>query len=71
MSEEEYKQYTAFLRPEQWEELGKVANSMGIGSRQPLLRWAIDAFLVSKNQAYRIIKDVEPNEAVAADQIAA
>ena len=38
MSEDEYQQYTAFLRPEQWEELGKRAKSMGISSRQPLLR---------------------------------
>lgn len=62
MSDEEYQQYTAFLRPEQWEELGKRAKSMGISSRQPLLRWAIDAFLLSKDQTYRIIKDADALE---------
>lgn len=66
MSDEEYQQYTAFLLPAQWEELGKVAKSMGVGSRQPLIRWAIDAFLTSKNQTYRIIKDVEEPADVAA-----
>lgn len=59
MTDEEYQQYTAFLLPEQWEELGKLAKSMGIGSRQPLLRWAVDAFLTSKSSTYRIIKDAE------------
>lgn len=68
MSDEEYQQYTAFLTPELWEELGKLAKSMGIGSRQPLIRWAIIDFLASKNQTYRIIKDVEDGkpDAVAA-----
>jgi hypothetical protein len=59
MTDEEYSQYTAFLRPDQWEELGKVAKGMGIGSRQPLLRWAIDAFLMSKSSTYRTISDSE------------
>ena len=68
MSDEEYQQYTAFLRPEQWEELGKRAKSMGISSRQPLLRWAIDAFLMSQDQTYRIIKD---SEEAKPDQVAA
>jgi hypothetical protein len=59
MTDEEYSQYTAFLRPDQWEELGKVAKGMGIGSRQPLLRWAIDAFLMSKSSTYQTISDSE------------
>lgn len=63
MSDEEYQQYTAFLKPEQWAELGDVAKSMGIGSRQPLIRWAVDAFLLSKKQTYQIIKDAEPQPA--------
>lgn len=62
MSDEEFQQYTAFLRPKQWEELDKLAKSMGISSRQPLLRWAVDAFLSSKNPTYRIIQDVETND---------
>lgn len=62
MTDEEYSQYTAFLRPDQWEELGKVAKSMGVVSRQPLLRWAVDAFLMSKSSTYRIVKDVEGAE---------
>ena len=67
MSDEEYQQYTAFFTPEQWAALGDVAKSMGIGSRQPLLRWAVDAFLASKNQTYRIIKDADPKD----EQVAA
>ncbi len=59
MSDEEYIQVSAFLLPRQWEALGEVAKSMGISSRQPLLRWAIDAFLVSKTSTYRTIKDAE------------
>lgn len=66
MSDEEYQQYTAFLKPEQWAALGDVAKSMGISSRQPLLRWAVDAFLLSKNQTYRIIKDTESPDQVPA-----
>lgn len=62
MTDEEYQQYTAFLLPEHWEELGKLAKSMGIGSRQPLIRWAIIDFLTSKTSTYRSIKDVEATE---------
>lgn len=69
MTDEEYQQYTAFLLPEQWEELGKLAKNMGIGSRQPLLRWAVDAFLLSKSSTYRSIKGSE--ETTPAEQVAA
>ena len=62
MSDEEYQQYTAFLRPEQWEQLDKAAKSMGISSRQPLLRWAIDAFLLSRTSIYQSIKQSEPKD---------
>lgn len=67
MSDEEYQQYTAFLAPAQWDELAKVAKSMGISSRQPLIRWALDAFLMSNSPTYRIIKDAEPKD----EQVAA
>lgn len=67
MSDEEYQQYTAFLSPAQWEELGKLAKSMGIASRQPLIRWAVADFLVSKSPTYRIIKDVDAKD----EQVAA
>jgi hypothetical protein len=63
MSEEEYIQISAFLLPKQWEALGEVAKNMGISSRQPLLRWAIDAFLLSRSSTYRTIKDVEEQSA--------
>ena len=59
MSEEEYIQVTAFLPRTQWEALDEVAKKMGISSRQPLLRWAVDAFLLSRSSTYRIIKDAE------------
>lgn len=62
MTDEEYQQYTAFLLPEHWEKLGELAKSMGIGSRQPLIRWAIIDFLTSKSSTYRSIKDVEAAE---------
>lgn len=62
MTDEEYQSYNVFLLPEQWKELDRLAKSMGIGSRQPLIRWALDAFLTSKSSTYRTIKDVEAAE---------
>ena len=69
MSDNEYKAYIAYLTPEQWKLLGERAAAMGIKSRQPLLRWAVDAFLLAPTSTYRTIQTIEPqtnDEQVAA-----
>jgi hypothetical protein len=56
---DQYTQISAFLRPDQIEALDKLARSKGIHSRQPLLRWAVDAFLLSESSTYRINEHIE------------
>lgn len=56
---EQYTQISAFLRPDQIEALDELARRRGIHSRQPLLRWAIDAYLLSETSTYRINEHVE------------
>ena len=54
MSEKtEYIQISAFLRQDQIDELDAIGRREGIHSRQPYIRWAIDAFLLSKRSTYR------------------
>lgn len=56
---EEYTQISAFLRPEQIKALDELARSKGIHSRQPLLRWAIDAYLLAESSTYRTQQHIE------------
>lgn len=65
MSEKtEYVQISAFLRQDQIDELDALGRREGIHSRQPYLRWAIDAFLLSKRSTYRPDQPIEqPAEA--------
>ena len=60
MSEKtEYIQISAFLRQDQIDELDALGKREGIHSRQPYIRWAIDAFLLSKRSTYRIDRQDE------------
>lgn len=45
MTSNDYIQISAFLRPDQIEQLDQLARLKGIHGRQPLLRWAVDAYL--------------------------
>ncbi len=56
---EEYTQISAFLRPDQIRALDELARRKGIHGRQPLLRWAIDAFLLSETSTYRTQQQIE------------
>jgi len=60
---EEYIQISAFLRPDQIKALDELARSKGIHSRQPLLRWALDAYLLSETSTYRTQQHSEPQPA--------
>lgn len=53
MTSDDYVQISAFLRRDQIKELDELARRKGIHGRQPLIRWAIDAFLLSESSAYR------------------
>lgn len=50
---QEYVQISAFLRQDQIDALDALARRKGIHGRQPLIRWAIDAFLLSESSTYR------------------
>ncbi len=61
----EYIQISAFLRPEQIEQLDELAHRKGIHGRQPLIRWAIDhylAFLMSDGSTYRSDQHIDQTE---------
>jgi hypothetical protein len=61
----EYIQISAFLRPEQIEQLDEWARRKGIHGRQPLIRWAIDhylAFLMSDGSTYRVEQYIDQSE---------
>lgn len=45
MTSNDYTQISAFLRPDQIEQLDEWARRKGIHGRQPLLRWAVDHYL--------------------------
>ena len=62
MSNDEYIQISAFLRPDQIKRLDEAAKLKGIHSRQPLLRWAVDHyldFLLADRSTYRTIPTAE------------
>lgn len=61
----EYTQISAFLRPDQIKELDELGRREGIHSRQPYIRWAIDAFLLSKRSTYR--SEQQADQTVEAD----
>lgn len=63
---EEYTQISAFLRPDQIRALDDLARSKGIHGRQPLLRWAVDAYLLAETSIYRTQQHIEPEPADAA-----
>lgn len=57
MTSDDYVQISAFLRPDQIEQLDKWAKHKGMHGRQTLLRWAVDhylAFLLSQDSTYRV-----------------
>lgn len=62
MTSNDYVQISAFLRPDQIEQLDEWARRKGIHGRQPLLRWAVDhylAFLLSECSICRTEQQIE------------
>lgn len=62
MTSNDYVQISAFLRPDQIEQLDEWARRKGIHGRQTLLRWAVDhylAFLMSESSTYRSEQQIE------------
>lgn len=69
MTSNDYVQISAFLRPDQIEQLDEWARRKGIHGRQPLLRWAVDhylAFLLSESSTYRTEQQIDQPEPIEA-----